>query len=155
MSRPVIEYQIPRIYTVEKPCIYKLSFEGKYVIVKAKDIRQSVATIQKSLNQFLRGSEFQQRKDGVYYYFFEHVKKTEIGTFEAECLLESDNAYELLKREQIEIEQHKADPNFLNNASEAYIPLYNDETNSYGWITKNAVLNFRKWLKNRKPQYTP
>lgn len=149
MSRPVVEYQIPRLYTVTKPCIYKLSFNGKYILVKAKDLRQSIATIQKSLNQFLRGSEFQQRKDGVYYHFFDHVRNTESGTFEVECILESDSPYLLLKEEQIQLDAHQADTNFLNNSTQAYIPLYNEETEQYGWIPKSAVLNFKKWLKNR------
>ena len=29
-------------------------------------------------------------------------------------------------------------------------PEYNDETDSFGWLKKNEVLNFKKWLKASK-----
>lgn len=150
MSRPFIPYVIPKLYEIQgKPCVYKLSFNGKYVIVKAKDNVSSIAVIQKSLNQFLKGSEAQRNKDGLYYHFFNHVAKTKKGEFLVELIEESDNPYILLKKEQQELDKSLKDKSCLNNATEAYIPQFNDLTGMYGWIPKVAVLNFKKWLKNR------
>jgi len=149
MPRPEVKYQLPRCYEISKPSVYKLSFEGKYVIIKAKDHSQSISVIQKSLNQFLRGSEFQHEKGNLYYHFFYFVSKKKKGEFLVECIIESDSAYELLKAEQIELDKSKKDKSCLNNATQAYIPQFKEETGMYGWIPKSAVLNFKKWLKNR------
>lgn len=149
MSRPTVQYQLPRCYEISKPCVYKLSFEGKYVIIKAKDHITSINTVQKSLNQFLKGSEFQRLPTGLYFHFFGYVEKKKKGVFSVECVLESDSAYQLLKAEQEALDKSRVDKNCLNNATQAYIPLYNEETGLYGWIKKHEFLAFKKWLKNR------
>lgn len=153
--RPEVQYQLPRCYEISKPCVYKLSFEGKYVIIKAKDHISSINVVQRSLNQFLNGSAFQRLPHGLYFYFFTHVEKKKKGVFSVDCLLESESAYELLKAEQIALDASKKDKNCLNNATQAYMPMYNEETGLYGWIKKHEFLAFKKWLKNRQSQCTP
>ena len=145
MSRPPIIYSIPRLYI--GTCLYKLSFNEKYVIVKAKDSQKSVEAIQKALNQFLRHSELQRNPNNLYYHFFLWISKHQKGVFALDTLLESDNGYELLKAEQLALNEARKDKNCLNNTTDAYIPAFNEETGAYGWISKSAVLNYRKWLK--------
>src|SRR5258708_7278374 len=149
MSRPTTPYSIPRLYGIGN-CLYKLAFNDRYVIVKAKDHQKSIESIQKSLNQFMRNSELQRKPNNLYYYFFTYVEKQKEGLFQVEILLESSNAYELLKSEQKALKEASKDKKCLNNNTEAYIPDYNEVTGMYGWIPKTAVLNFRKWLKSHK-----
>lgn len=151
MSRPTVIYSLPKLHGIGS-CVYKLSFNGKYLIIKAKDHLASIEVIQKSLNQFMRNSEFQRKPDNLYFHFFSYVEKMKEGEFTTEILIETDNQYDLLKAEQMELDKGLKDKLCLNNATQAYIPIYNEETGHYGWITKGAVLNFKKWLKNRKKQ---
>lgn len=146
MARPTVIYSLPKVYGT-KSCVYKLSFNDKYVIVKAKDHESSVNGIQKSLNQFMRDSELQRKPDNLYFHFFSHVEKEYEGKFVVDIILESDNAYELLKAEQIELDKSVLDKKCLNNTTLAYIPQFNELTGLYGWIKKQSVLNFKKWLK--------
>lgn len=148
MARPAIIYSIPKVYGV-KSCVYKLSLNDRYVIVKAKDHESSVSAIQKALNQFIRHSESQRNPGNLYFHFFSYVEKQKEGKFEVEILVESDNAYELLKMEQTELNKVSKDKKCLNNTTDAYIPQFNEITSMYGWITKQSVLNFKKWLKNK------
>jgi hypothetical protein len=152
MSRPPVIYSLPKVYHTTKPCVYRLSFDDKYIIVKCKSHDQSIKTIQKSLNQFMRGSEFQQQKDNLYFYFYDYIRNKQSGTFRIEILIEDDNAYELLKVEQMELDKGRYNKDCLSNSIEAYIPLFNELTGSYGWISKSAVMLFKKWLKIRNKQ---
>lgn len=149
MSRPSVIYSLPKVYGV-KSCVYKLSFDKKYVIVKCKDHEQSIAVIQKALNQFLRGSEFQRLPHNLYSHFFSYVEKHKEGIFRIEILLESDNHYELLKREQFELDRDRMDKKCLNNTTMAYIPQYDEITGLYGWLKKPYVMAFKSWLKSKK-----
>jgi len=147
MSRPTIIYSIPKVYGV-KSCVYKLSFKDRYVIIKAKDHESSIQAIQKALNQFMRNSELQRQPTNLYYHFFKYIEKVQKDYFIAEIILESENAYELLKAEQTALNAARKDKRCLNNNTEAYIPDFNDITGMYGWIPKTAVMSFKKWKKS-------
>lgn len=148
MARPAVIYSLPRLHIGS--CVYKLSFNDRYVIVKAKECDKSIEAIQKALNQFMRHSELQRKPQNLYYHFFSYVESKKEGTFIIETIKESDNPYELLKAEQENLWLAAKDVKCLNNNIEAYIPEYNEETGMYGWIPKSSVLNFRKWLKTHK-----
>lgn len=148
MSRPKVIYSLPRSHELTEPCVYKLSFNDRYVIVKAKNHISSIEAIQKSLNQFMRHSEVQRNPENLYYHFFSYIEKIEEGMFVVDSILETNNAYDLLKCEQTELNKSVKDKKCLNNNTEAYIPQFNDITGTYGWISKQSVLNFKKWLKS-------
>ncbi|MEO7049658.1 MAG: hypothetical protein ABI091_30420 [Ferruginibacter sp.] len=132
----------------DKPSLVKVSYEKVYVIVKCKKQSSSLKSIENGLNAFIRGGN--NNLQGLYFYLYDHVKRLPGGTFKVKCLMETDNVYELLKAEQEELDKGKLLTNFLNNQTEAYIPEYDFDEKSFGWISQNYVLNFRKWLKNRK-----
>lgn len=146
MSRPAIVWSIPRLHGIG-PCLYRLAFNNKYVIVKAKDLQKSIESIQKALNQFIRHSELQRNPENLYFHFFSFISRHQKGVFDLRVLLESESAYELLKAEQLALNEAREDVNCLNNSVDAYVPNYNEATESYGWISKAAVLNFKKWAK--------
>lgn len=149
MPRPIVIYSLPKVYGV-KSCVYKMLFNDRYIIVKAKDHQLSVQVMQKALNQFFRNSESQHNPENLYYHFFSYIKKHKEGKFVVEILVESDNPYQLLVSEQTELDKAKGDNRCLNNNVDAYVPQFNEITGTYGWISKNAYLNFKKWLKSHK-----
>ncbi len=128
--------------------VIKIKYGNKYVIAKCKSQPATLKTIENGLNAFIRGGK--NNPAGIYFHLFNYVNEHPGNKFKVEPLLESDNGYLLLKREQQELDAGKTNPNFLNNQLEALIPAYNDETDSFGWLSKNNVLNFKKWLKQRK-----
>lgn len=132
-------------------CVYKLTYAGRYVIVKAKDMDKSAHAIQRALNQFLREAPSQRRADNLYYHFFTYIEKTPDKEIEATLILESKSAYELLQAEYTALKAAMKDKACLNNNTDPYLPAYNDETGMYGWIPKADYLNFKKWLKRKKP----
>lgn len=132
----------------DKPSLVKISYGNKYVIAKCKKQSSSLKAIENSLNAFIRGGV--NNPEGLYYHLFNYVKEHPSNRFKVTCLLETDNVYHLLKAEQEELDKGAHSPNFLNNQTEAYIPEYDYDEKSFGWISQNYVLNFRKWLKSRK-----
>lgn len=144
----------PKPYTINgdlqchTPAVVKLKYGQAYVIVKCMRISQAMKNIENQVNAFARGGS--NNPAGLYHHLLNYVASHPENNFSVETLLESDNAYLLLKREQQELDLARKDPRCLNNQVSAYIPAYNEEKEAYGWISKSAVLNFKKWLKTRK-----
>lgn len=131
-------------------CVFKLIYGTKYVIVKAKNVKGTCSAIQKGLNQFMRGSDTQNTKDNLYFHLYQHIKDFPNKEFSIKVLLQDDNIFRLLKYEHQQLEKVRLDKNCLNNNTEPYIPLFNEETDQYGWIPKTAYMSYRSWLKRRK-----
>jgi len=133
--------------------VYKLSYAGKFIIVKGKTLCGSLIIIANTWEQFTRGRD---RFGGhLYVHLYNHVwGKSKFGNrFSVRVLAkvgDTCNQYQLLKREQMELDKHRYTPECLNNATEAYIPQYNEATGMFGWLEKSAVMNFKKWLKSKE-----
>lgn len=133
----------------QESCVVKITYGNRYVIAKFKTQSAGLKRIEDNVNSFMRGGT--NNPDGLYYHLLNYVKRQPQHRFKVQTLLFSDNPYELLKREQEELDKGRKDKNFLNNQIQAYIPQYNEEKKMYGgWIPQIAVLNFNNWLKNRK-----
>lgn len=131
-------------------CIVKIVYDGKkYIIVKCKMGYNSLKNIENSLNAFIRGGK--NNPSGLYFHFFNYIKKHPHKNFTVKVLLESNNAYELLKLEQQELYKGINDRSFMNNQLDAYIPQYDEDNRAYGWIPGHAVLNFNNWLSRNPP----
>jgi hypothetical protein len=132
-------------------CVVKITYGKKpntvYVIVKCKSLPAALKNIENSLNAFIRGGK--NNPDGLYYHLYNHVKTYPSQTFKVETLLESDNGYLLLKEEQNQLDIGKTTISFLNNQTEAYIPAYDESNQCYGWLTRQNVMLFKKYMKSR------
>lgn len=141
-------------------CVYKLWYGDVYLIVKGKTLSGSIYLIEKGYAAFIaagggsgnqEGGVGQHEWDGVnsyYFKFYRYMHKNPGLTSKVEVLLESNNPYELLKLEQIELQKSIRDKKCLNSNLNAYIPKYRAKTKSYGWINKGYVLSFKKFVKN-------
>mgnify|MGYP000892593253 CR=1 FL=1 len=152
-------FDISAIDQEVESCLYKLFCGKKYIIVKGKTLAGSVYLIQKGYAYFIAGGGRKGNKAGdghkegsgtntYYFNFYKHIKKNPTQEVRIEIILESNNPYQLLKIEQIELTKSFKDKNNLNNNITSYIPKYRTATKSYGWIPKSAVLNYKKFLKN-------
>lgn len=127
--------------------VYRLSFAGKFIIVKGKTLSGSLYFIQLGYTWFRKEVE---KEDMLYLHFYRHLKRHQ-GTnsrFRVKVLLSSKDDYDLLKTEQQALDAYRFDKRCLNNTTEAYIPKYNEEAEMYGWLSKGAVLNWKNYLQS-------
>lgn len=148
--------------------VYRLWYGDRYVIAKGKTLPGSIYLIQKGLAYFLagggrvgkgtpagepgKGHQEGQGKNTYYFQFYQFIKENPGLKWSVELILEHDNGYQLLKREQIELEAAIKDKKCLNSNVIAYIPKFRKESALYGdWIKPTHVLNFKKFLKRPSP----
>jgi hypothetical protein len=124
-------------------CVYRLTYGGKFIIVKGKTLAGSLFQVQKGFGWFTDNMD-----NALYSHFYKHIKSNPGKKFTVRVLLHSSNPYNLLKREQKELDMGRYNPNMLNNSLEAYIPIYNEFSGKYGWIDKVYIMNFQKHLKS-------
>ena len=141
-------------------CVYKVWHGEKYLIIKAKNLAGSIYLLEKGYASYIaqgggqgrnRSGAGQNEWDGVntyYIQFYKWVYDHPSKISRIEVILETNNTYELLKMEHIQLKNSFSDKKCLNSNLEAYIPKYRVKTQSYGWINKGSVLAFKKYIKN-------
>lgn len=132
--------------------VYRLSYAGRFIIVKGNTLAGSLIIISNTYKQYRVNHK---RFDGhLYKHLFRYFKyNKEAGRFRVKILAKVNNKfdqYQLLKREQMELDKYRFDKQCMNNAIEVYIPLYNDLTGMYGWVEKSAVMNFKRYLRSKE-----
>lgn len=133
-------------------CVFRLSFKKKYIFVKGKTAVGALKTIFRTMRDYAWGKSQNLPEDNLNLHFVRYFwEETRGYTFRIKVLLASENASDLLKCEQTWLWKKNGDSNCLNNTIDAYIPLYREETASYGWINKGSVLTFLRWKKNNLP----
>jgi hypothetical protein len=135
-------------------CVYKLHYNGMYLIEKCKTLPVSVQKLQNGLNAFIKGTEKGRRGYNLAYRFFSYILWNEGHEVTVEVILESKNPYQLLKAEQIALDEAKSDPNCLNLSFDAYIPVHTQVNGVGSWINRGYYLNFCIWKKKRLNQST-
>jgi hypothetical protein len=136
-----------------KGIVYKLSYAGKFLVIKGKTLAGSLIIISNTYNQF--NADNKRFNGHLYVHLYNYFNENKGGRFRIKTLAKLNRKtdhYKLLKREQMELDKNRFNPLCLNNSIEAYVPLYNDLTGKYGWIPRTDVMNFNKWLisKQRK-----
>jgi hypothetical protein len=142
-------FYIPAPPDIEN-CIFKLMYGTKFVIIKAKNVKATCSNLQKGINQFLRGSDPQHKKDNLYIHLYNYIQEHPDKELSVKVIVQNDNIYQLLSSEYLELEKNRNNKNCLNNNIEPYIPQFNEDTGMYGWIPKMSYLHYRKWLKRHK-----
>jgi hypothetical protein len=135
----------------KKEVVYHLSYAGKFLIVKGKTLCGSLIIIANTWEQFTRGRD--RFKDHLYTHLYNHVWGKSGYPFKVNIIAKVGpkfSQYELLKREQMELDKHRYNTLCLNNAIDVYIPKYNEETGMYGWLEKTAVMNFNRYLESKQ-----
>lgn len=151
----------------KKEVVYKLTYAGKFIIVKGKTLCGSLIIMRDAFEQFKNKSYYENKiahkkrwNDHIYKHWFNHFlyHKGKSYKFRIRVLYKIDDSkegsksylqYRLLKTEQNQIDKYRYDKNCLNNSLEAYIPAYNETLDSFGWLNKSAVMNFKRYLNSK------
>ena len=149
MARPTIRYKINGLADIRDSdygsCVYKLSYGRGFVIVKGLLLYGSLLQIQKSLNQYAKGSLAQRKKTTLYYKFFEYIVKHPDNVFKVQVLVHDNSPYKLLRAEQHYIKKGRKNKFCMNVRRGAYVNQWNPEKQMYNWLPVNAVLNFNRY----------
>lgn len=146
-------------FQIEK-CIYKLYHGDRYIIVKGKNLAGSVFLIDKGYAGFLAGNKLNLKgsghkewegKNSFYFKFYRYKQKFPKLPTKTEVIFESEDGFELLKREQEELQKSIRDKKCLNSNVESYIPVFREKTQSFGWLTKAEVDKFNLYLQQPFP----
>lgn len=136
--------------------IYKLWYEGKYIVLKCKTLRRSTENINSDLNRFFKAYGKVKDKDNDNDKFYQHVFDYASGDqFIIEPILIDKNPYQLLKCEYLELKKGELDPDCLNKPPfYPYISKLIQSGKGNSWISRGHYLNFRMWekrLNQKKP----
>lgn len=135
-------------------CVFKLFYENKFVVVKGKSLVGSLKNISKAVEDFSKKPMEDWPQDHLYLHFIEYIleKGADVPAYKIEIVLVTPNRVELLKAEQTCLWENRNDPDCLNNAVDAYIPVWNEEKALFGWINKGEFLAFTRWKRQNMPQ---
>ena len=155
-------------YSLVKECLYRLHYGDRYLIVKGKTFAGSLYLMYKGYVYFVAGGQGTGHRDTLgpglqgkaakehhYSKFYTYVKQHPGLIFRIELIMESEDGYQLLTREQQELDAAKADPNFMNNNATAYIPATAyidkpDKDKKEKWIKKGVIGAFHRYSPTLK-----
>ena len=139
-------YKIENIQEVTGHVVYKLRYQGKYVVVAGKTIERSIENINTGLHYFFKDTPKGRNPNDIFYTFYCHVDDFPFQEFKIEIVHKTENPYQHLKAWFLELMKAKEDSKCLNLYFEPYIPQRtNGRTGS--WINKGYYLNFMQWKK--------
>lgn len=144
-NKPILSSLIKKFIDVDNHYVYRLTYAGKYIIVKGKTIDGSLFLVERGYGWF---TEKKVEKDALYLYFYRHIKRNPNFRFTVKILARTIDQRQLLLREQQELDKARYDKKCLNNNVEAYIPRWNELTQKYLWLDKMPVLSLKKYLKS-------
>lgn len=130
--------------------VYKLSYSGKFIYIKGKSLAGSLIIFTDTLNSFKKEKK-DRFSEHLYTHMYNHIIECPGGRFTANILAFVDRTtsfYDLLKKEQMMLNNDRYNSKCLNNQTEVYIPNYNESTRMFGWIPADAVRNYKKWIKS-------
>jgi hypothetical protein len=131
--------------------VYKLSFAKKFIIVKGKTLYGSLSIIADTFDYFTRHKD--KYKNHLYVNLYNHYIRHRHMRFTVRILAKKDaktSHFDLLKREQMELDKNKNNDACLNNTKNAYIPIYNDHNGNFGWLEGKDVFKFMEWLESKE-----
>jgi hypothetical protein len=136
-------------------CVYKIYSERKYIVVMGKSMYWSVESINKDIERYFKGlsDNPELNKNNLYAKFYEYLLDNPKNKLTIQMVASTDNAYQLLKSCQIELDRGKLDGNCLNSTFTPYVNKwlqYAPSKRKVGykwWINRGSYLNFCNWRK--------
>jgi hypothetical protein len=132
--------------------VYRLSYAGRYIIIKGASLLGSLTIMDDAYKQY--APDKQRFSTHLYRHWFQHFFLTEdTGRFRMKTLAKLNaktSQYQLLKREQMELDKARYDYRCLNNEIDIYIPKWNQTKNAFGWLSVSAVANFKRWMQSKE-----
>ncbi len=125
-------------------CVYKLWYGQKYIIWYGMTLYGSFFHFKKGFANYTPDMDVYHKK--IYQYMYDH-RRLELRV---EILLESDNHYQILKQQQLMLNDAKKDKNCLNGLFWSYIPVFSKAKWEWGNFKKAAVLNYFKLIQSER-----
>jgi hypothetical protein len=144
------EMNIPIHGFEDAPCVYKLSYNSNYLIIKGKSLSGSLFMFKKGYSYYVGydHGEATKHADTLYIKFYNAIKRNPGHTFSIE-IIAYGTPYQLLKAEQLALDDAIYDDYCLNSNVFSYMPKWNPKTKNYGgWIPKSDFMNYKKYMKN-------
>jgi len=132
------EKPIPETYSC-----FKIFVGRKYFIAKTKTCMWLETHLNKMLKQY--NSKGLMNND-IYFPIVKHIHNTGYYECRIEFICQSDNPYEVIKAEFLELIDSRDKTLCINKDAAPYIPKFNSKTNMFGWLTRNQFLNYSKLL---------
>lgn len=147
-SATSFSFNVPEIESDLGHSVFKLYCGDRYIIHKGKSLAGSIFLLQKGCGYFLAYDHHKESQFDKDYYnsFYDYVRKNTNKPFKVDILLTSDDPYEILVKEQVELNNAIRDKKCLNQNLKGYIPTFNPKTNMHGWITVEQVNRFYDFL---------
>lgn len=142
-------YQINAYPFCKAHVVYKIHYDGKYLVVAGKTIQRSIQNINTGLFYFFKATPKGQQTDDLYYKFYEYVSAHPFKPFEIELMMDTSSPFQMLKHEHQLLQFGKNDPLCLNSKFDVYIPQFTQVNGKKSWIKRGYYLNFCKWLKRQ------
>ena len=134
--------------------VYRLSFGGAFIIVKARYLSGSLKMIDDDLNMFMANPETLRRS--IYEPFcrwvaeYKGVKARSRFTIRIFAKLDKSVTHlDLLKTEERELMKNRNNFACLNENKYAHIPVWKEKERKFGWLDREAVLAFSKWTQSK------
>lgn len=134
-----------------KGCVFKLYYGNRYIISFSNYLEWSLISIQTDINRYLKGTNLERSKKGLYFDLCDYVKSNSHMEFRVEVVAETDKGYQLLKICQQELDKAQYDSYCLNSSFEPYISKdIQRPANSrkrIWFINRGSYLNYLRWKK--------
>ena len=125
----------------------RLNIGSKFFIVKTK----SLAWLEMQLNKCLKAYNISGLSvDNIFYPIVRYIHKTGHYEIYVKVILQSENAYQVIKAEYLALKKVEGQQLCLNASFAPYEPKFNAKTDMFGWLTKNQFLNYKKLLVNEE-----
>lgn len=131
--------------------VYRLTYAGKFIIIKGKSLCGSLIIIRNTYDYY--NPKNKKHENHLYKHLYNHYRRHPNMRFTIKIFAKKGRKtgqYDLLKREQMELDKNRFNPLCLNNAIEPYIPNYNELTSMYGWLEKQPVMTFKSWQNSKQ-----
>lgn len=125
----------------------RLNIGHKFFIVKTK----SLAWLEMELNKCLKSYNISGLNvSNMFLPIIKYIHNNGYYEIEVKPILQSENAYKVIKEEYAALKKVEANTKCLNESFEPYTPLFNSKTGMFGWLTVNQFLNYKKFVKNQE-----
>lgn len=125
----------------------RLNIGNRFFIVKTK----SLSWLETELNRCLKSYNINGLKaDNMFLPIIKYIHNNGYYEIEVRPIIQSDNAYKVIKSEYVALKQAQGNTKCLNQSFEPYTPVFNSKTGMFGWLTVNQFLNYKKFVKNEQ-----
>lgn len=121
--------------------LLKVWFGKRFYITRAKNVKQTIDSLGKQIRTGKNKGGIDEAN--LLYHVVAHVKRARVLNGVCELVGQYDTPLELIKAEQILLDQYPSNYECLNNNEQAYVPIGNQ------FLSEKEKVTFLKWYEKR------